>query len=77
MNDIARLWRDYQDGSRSNNVTTQGIKRQAFIAGCEAMRDLMNSDDTEGWFEREAKREKAALEDAGQQNLTLVPNKDE
>ena len=73
MNDIAMLWRDFKGRNPSNNVVALGLQRQAFIAGAEAMRDLLNNPIS--WYDEE--RARSELEDAGQQSLKLVPNKDE
>ena len=72
MNDIAMLWRDFKGRNPSNNVVALGLQRQAFIAGAEAMRDLMMTD-----FEIDEEQARSELEDAGQQSLKLVPSKDD
>ena len=66
MNDIARLWSEYQ-GTLPNqmNLMLKTKVRQAFIAGCEYMRDDMNSGGADVADE---------LEHAGQGRLTLVDN---
>ncbi len=46
MNTIARLWREKQintPGWDRFNIAHKSIIRKAFIAGCEAMRDEINS----------------------------------
>lgn len=48
MNDIARLWRDHKAlrVRPGAGVSELRIIRQAFIAGCEAMRDDINHPDS-------------------------------
>ena len=67
MNDIARLWSEYQ-GTLPNqmNLMLKTKVRQAFIAGCQAMRDDMNTKSIAYAVDD--------IEHAGQGRLTLVDN---
>lgn len=71
MNLIARLWKDYQLEKGQSNVMARTIQRQAFIAGCEAMRAEINMADP-GTESLRVKLDRERLERAGQAQLSLV-----